>query len=320
MKKVPLSAAALLAALILIVAALTGCNRNAGGSAGGTPDTPGAPEVPVYAVNTTTAVQGQIQDYLALSGDIVAGSTVDAYSDVAGKVTRIYVSLGSHVTIGDPIAAVDPSKPGMTYVPGITRSPLSGTVVALPAQVGMTISQSVPVARITGGSALEIRLYVAERFISKMALSLPCEISLDAFPGETFRGSISEISPVVDPASRTMEVKVNVDNPGARLKAGMFAKVRVITERKAHIVKIPASAIVRRFGETSIYAIATDPKDPAFQIARKKVVAPGLLVDGVLEIQQGLNPGEEIIVRGQSFLEDGARVNVIDRVAPLSAE
>jgi multidrug efflux pump subunit AcrA (membrane-fusion protein) len=319
MKKVPLSAAALLAVLILIFPALTGCNRNAGNAAA-----PGAPnreaEIPVYAVNTTTAVQGQIQDYLALSGDIVAGSTVDAYSDVAGKVTRIYVSVGSRVSNGDPIAAVDPSKPGMSYVPGITRAPLSGTVVALPAQVGMTISQSVPVARITGGSALEIRLYVAERFISKMALSLPCVITLDAFPGETFRGSISEISPVVDPASRTMEVKVNVDNPGARLKAGMFAKVRIITERKDHIVKIPASALVRRFGETSIYTIETDPKDPAFQIARKKEVVPGLLVDGVLEIQQGLKPEEEIIVRGQSFLDDGARVNVIDRAAPLSVD
>jgi multidrug efflux pump subunit AcrA (membrane-fusion protein) len=320
MKKLSLSAAALLAALIVMSPAFTGCKRPAPGAGAADAGAPAAPEVPVYAVNTTAAVQGQIRDYLALSGDIVAGSTVDAYSDVAGKVTRLYVSVGSQVKTGDPIAAVDPSKPGMSYVPGITRAPLSGTVVALPAQVGMTISQSVPVARLTGGSALEIRLYVAERFISKMALSLPCEISLDAFPGETFRGSISEISPVVDPASRTMEVKVNVDNPGSRLKAGMFAKVRVITERKDKIVKIPASALVRRFGETSVYTIDTDPQDPAFQIARKKPVVPGLLVDGVLEIQEGLLAEEEIIVRGQSFLEDGSRVNVIERVAPLSAE
>ncbi|MDR3160574.1 MAG: efflux RND transporter periplasmic adaptor subunit [Spirochaetaceae bacterium] len=324
MKNFPLStparfAAVLFAAVIVLSGAFTGCNRSADAGARDS-GASAAPEVPVYAVNTTTAVQGQIRDYLALSGDIVAGSTVDAYSDVAGKVTRLYVSVGSHVTVGDPIAAVDPSKPGMTYVPGITRAPLSGTVVALPAQVGMTISQSVPVARLTGGSALEIRLYVAERFISKMALSLPCEISLDAFPGETFRGSVSEISPVVDPASRTMEVKVNVDNPGSRLKAGMFAKARIITERKDLIVKIPASALVRRFGETMVYTVETDPQDPAFQIARKKAVVPGILVDGVLEIQQGLAPDEEIIVRGQSFLEDGARVNVIDRLAPLSVE
>ncbi|MFP3089622.1 efflux RND transporter periplasmic adaptor subunit [Treponema sp. TIM-1] len=315
---VKIPAAAFFAALVIVSAGFTGCDRF-GGNAPAAPGIPGAaPEVQVYAVNTTTAVQGQIQDYLALSGDLVAGSTVDAYSDVAGRVTRLYVAVGDQVRRGDPIAAVDPSKPGMSYIPGITRAPIGGTIVALPAQMGMTISQAVPVARLTGGGALEIRLYVAERFISKMALSLPCEITLDAFPGETFRGSIHEISPVVDPASRTMEVKVNVENPGSRLKAGMFAKVRVITERKDQIVKIPSGAMIQRFGEDYVFTVETDPADPAFQVARRKTVVPGILVDGVLEVQSGLLPDEEVVVRGHTLLEDGSRVNVVDRAAPLS--
>jgi multidrug efflux pump subunit AcrA (membrane-fusion protein) len=283
-----------------------------------------AQAVPVFAVNTTSSVQGQIRDYLALSGDIVAGSTVDAYSDAAGKVTRLMVSVGDRVTRGAPIAEVDPSKPGMNYLPGVVSSPLTGTIVSLPAQVGMTVSQAVPIARIAGGSAvtsgLEIRLYVAERFVSKMAMSLPCEITLDAWPGEVFRGSISEISPVLDPASRTMEVRVNVDNSGSRLKAGMFAKVRVITERKENIVKIPAPALVQRFGESYVFTVETDPADPALLLARKTIVTPGILIDNVLEVQQGLAPDTEIIVRGQSLLEDGARVNVVDRTPPLSAQ
>jgi RND family efflux transporter MFP subunit len=145
-----------------------------------------------------------------------------------------------------------------------------------------------------------------------------CEITLDAWPGESFRGSVTEISPIVDPASRTMEVKLNVDNPGAKLKAGMFAKVKVITEQKDNIVKIPASAMVQRFGETYVYTLETDPADPAFQVARKRIITPGITIDGILEIQQGLRPNEEFVVRGQGLLEDGARVNVIDRVNPLA--
>jgi multidrug efflux pump subunit AcrA (membrane-fusion protein) len=286
------------------------------------PGEPGAAapiQVPVFAVNTTTAVQGQIRDYLALSGDIVAGSTVDAYSDATGKVTRLFVSVGSRVRKDDPIAEVDPSRPGMSFIPGIAKAPISGTVVALPAQVGMTISQAVPIARLTGGNALEIKLYVAERFISKMSRGLPCEITLDAWPGEVFRGSISEMSPVVDPASRTMEIRVNVDNPGSRLKAGMFAKVKIITERKNNIVKIPAGAMIQRFGETYLFTVEPDPEDPEKSIARRKLVTPGILIDGVLEIQQGLAPDEEIIIRGQTLLDDGVRVNIIDRIPPLSA-
>jgi multidrug efflux pump subunit AcrA (membrane-fusion protein) len=275
-------------------------------------------QIPVYAVNTSTAVRGQIQDYLALSGKIVAGSTVDVYSEAAGKVSAVYVSIGQRVSRGSRIAAVDPSRPGMNFREYIATAPIAGTVVALPAQRGMTISQAVPLARISGGGGLEIQLYVAERFISKMAMNLPCEITLDAWPGETFQGSISEISPTVDLASRTMEVKVNVHNPGSKLKAGMFAKVRIITEQKSNIVKIPVTAMVNRFGETYVFTVDRI-SDPEYPLARKKIITPGIQIDGIQEVSRGLAANEEIVVRGMSLLEDGSRLNVIERVAPLSA-
>ena len=327
---------------------------------------PGGPgsDVPVFAVNTSTAVQGQIWDYIALSGDIIAGSTVDVFSDVAGKVTRVYVELGSRVNRLSPIAAVDPSRPGMNFIPAVASAPIAGTVIALPAQVGATVSQAVPLARISGTSALEIKLYVAERFISKIALNQLCEITLDAWPGEVFRGTVTEISPVVDPASRTMEVKVNVTNQGDKLKEGMFAKVKLITAQKENIVKIPASALIQRFGESYVFVIEDAPPDtaqdenkeaseekkgffaslkeffsslfgkkkdedadkkpsadpPKFYIAKKRIVQPGILIDGVLEITSGLKPGEEFIIKGQTLLNEGARVNIIERTASISAE
>ena len=278
------------------------------------------PQVSVFAVNTTTAVQGQIQDYIALAGDIIAASTVGVVTDVQlGKVVEVYVSVGQRVNKGDRIAAIDPSRPGMDFQWSYMTAPISGTIVALPAQVGMTVSAAAgPLAQIAGGSALEIKLYVAERFISKMAMNLPCEITLDAWPGEIFQGSISEIAPTVDPASRTMEVRVSVKNPGSKLKAGMFAKVRIITERKNNIVKIPASAMLNRFGEQYVYVIAEDPENPEQDIVKKRDVVPGIHIDGVLEIQDGLLPDEEIVARGQTLLDDGARVNIIERIAPLS--
>ncbi|MCL2127153.1 MAG: efflux RND transporter periplasmic adaptor subunit [Treponema sp.] len=276
-------------------------------------------QVAVFAVNTTTAVQGQIQDYIALAGDIVAGSTVDTYSEAAGKVAEVYTAVGQRVSRGQRVAAIDPSRPGMTFQWSYATAPIGGTVVALPAQVGMTISQAVPLARIAGGSGLEIKLFVAERFISKMAMNLPCVITLDAWPGDVFQGSISEIAPTVDPASRTMEVRVNVSNPGNKLKAGMFAKVRIITERKNDIVKIPASAMLSRFGEEYLYVVEKDPENPEYHIVKKREIVPGILIDGVLEIQNGLEPDEEIVLRGQTLLEDGVRVNVVERVEPLGA-
>ncbi|MDR1025484.1 MAG: efflux RND transporter periplasmic adaptor subunit [Treponema sp.] len=278
------------------------------------------PEAPPSAVNTTGAAQGQIRDYLILSGDIVAGSTVDTYSDAAGKITRLYVTVGSRVTRGAPIALVDPSRPGMNYVESVVRSPIAGTVISLPAQLGMTISQQVPLAKIAGGGGMEIKLYVAERFISRVQLRQPCEITLDAWPGEQFRGTVSEVAPTVDPVSRTMELRVNVDNPESKLKTGMFAKVRLLTEIKDNIVKIPASALVQRFGENFVFVVEPDNSGRGGFVARRRNITPGILIDGVLEVTEGLNPRDEVVVRGQTMLQDGARVNIIERIPPLGAE
>ena len=295
-------------ALALAAILALSCKKNAGGA------DESLNEKPVFAVNTTKASAGELQDYLALSGDIIAGSTVDVYSDAAGKITRINVAIGSRVTRGQAIAIVDPSKPGMRYTDYIVRAPIAGTVVGLPGQVGMTISQQVSVARLSGTGALEIALNIPERFISKIALNQACLVTLDAYPGETFRGSIREISPVVDNASRTMAIKLNVENQGSRLKAGMFAKVKIITQTKNGIVRIPAAALVERMGETFVFTLAPDPEDPAYQIVVKKtIVKPGINVDNVLEIQEGLAPDEEIISKGQTLLSDGARIKVVER-------
>jgi len=97
----------------------------------------------------------------------------------------------------------------------------------------------------------------------------------------------------------------------------MFAKVRIITERKDNIVKIPASAMLSRFGEQYVFVIDTDPEDPEQRIVKKRTVAPGILIDGVLEIREGLEPDEEIVARGQTLLDEGSRVNIIERFAPL---
>jgi len=297
----------MIAALVLF--ALSGCDRN--DAEGGAREAEF--QAVMFAVNTTPVTRGHISDYIAFSGDIIAGTQVDAFSETAGRVNEVFVSVGQWVNRGQRIAAIDPSRPGMTFQLSFVEAPISGRIFTLPVQVGMTVSPAVPLARIAGGDALEIRLFVAERFISRMALNLPCEITLDAWPGEVFHGRIRELSPIVDPVSRTMEVRVSVPNPGGRLRAGMFARVRIITEQKENVVKMPSSALITRFGEHYVFVVEEDAENPENLVARRRVVTPGISVDGEMEIQSGLEPGENIVIRGQSLLTDGVRVNVVDR-------
>jgi len=314
------------AVLAITVFSFTGCQqikdardkaKNSNGS-GGTPAAQAVVNTTVYAVSSSTAAQGQIEDYLGLSGDIVASSTVDTFPDIAGKVSKIYVAIGKRVQKNDPVAEVDPSKPGLDYVPSLVKAPLSGVVVTLPIRLGMTVTPMTSLASIAGGTGLEIWLNVAERFISRVGLNQRCAVTVDAWPSDTFKGTIFELSPTLDAVARTMLVKLSVENTGGKLKAGMFAKVRIITESKPSVVKIPASAMVSRNGENYVFVI--DRTDPNALVAKKRTVVPGISIDGVLEVTQGLSPNEEFVAEGQTILADGSRINVIGKIAPLDAQ
>lgn len=271
----------------------------------------------VFAVNTTKTVAGELIDYLDLNGDVLTKSTVDIYPDTFGKVSKLSINVGDRIEKDQVIAEIDPSRPGMIFVPSPVKSPISGTVSNIPVYVGSTITQGMPIARITTTDNLEIRTEVAERFIGKMRTGLETLISFEAFPGELFRGRVTELSPLVDPASRTLELKVRLNRQDPRIRPGMFAAMKVITERKLGIVKIPVDCLVRRYGETYVFVVKDDPTASTGKRVERRQVLPGIQIDEKLEIVKGLRPGELIVIMGQSLLEDNSVIRVVGEVPPL---
>lgn len=265
----------------------------------------------VFAVNTTTTTEGEINNYLQLNGDVEPETTVDAYPDNMGKLIELNIDLGSYVRKDQIIAKVDPSKPGMTFVASPVKAPISGTVVDVPVQLGATITQSTPIAKISRTNDLKITTAVAEKFISKIKIGLYAYVRFEAFPGEQFRARITELSPVVDPQSRTLEITLILLERDNRIKPGMFAEIKVITEAKKGIVKVPAEALVERFGEYFIFVVKDN------NTVEKRTVVPGIEIDNKLEIMEGLSPDETVVVRGQSLLEDKAKIKVVGTVEPL---
>jgi multidrug efflux pump subunit AcrA (membrane-fusion protein) len=94
----------------------------------------------------------------------------------------------------------------------------------------------------------------------------------------------------------------------------MFAAVRIITEEREGIVKIPADCLVTRFGESFVFVVNQEG------VAEQRNVTPGIEVDNKLEIVSGLEPGEMVVYQGQTLLEDQARVRIIETVTPLTAQ
>lgn len=307
---------------IALSIALAGCgvfeNRDAGDeSIAGTGDTDaaGATAEQVFAVNVTPAIEGQIADYLEVNGDVQTTTSVDIFSSTAGEVARVHVRVGESVIADQLIVEVDASRPGQTFAPSPVRSPIAGTVTRLPVRVGSQVTPSTPVAQVSRTNELEIVVPIAERFISKVRTGLDAEVRLDAFPDRTFAARVTELNPVVDPLTRTLEVKLRFTRPDPRIRAGMFAEVRIITEQKDNIVKIPADVLIRRFGETFVFVVHESDRERA-SVERRRV-NPGILIDNTLEITEGLKPGELVVYQGQALLEDDVAVRIINRLDVL---
>lgn len=266
----------------------------------------------VYAVNASIAREGNLDDYLEFGGDVSSLNAVDVYPDVAGKISRIVVSVGDYVRKNQVIAYVDASRPGMNYAANPVKAPISGTVTSIGPTLGTMVSQSYSIAKISDTDELQVKINVAERFISRIENGQGAVVSFDAYPGVEFNAKVFEVSPVLDTTSRTMLVKLKVTPSDPRIRAGMFAKVRLITESIKNAVVLSTDAIIRRDGKPYVFTVSrntagSDEKDSVSMVS----VSEGLTVDNKTEICEGLKEGDIVVVKGQSLLTDGAKVKIL---------
>jgi len=268
-------------------------------------------EVVLTAVRVTKAVRGPIADIIKINGEVVSVSSVDTYADVRGILARLYVELGDNVRAKQVIAEVDPSQPGLTYSLSPVIARVSGTITSLPLDRGDAVSTQMPIATIGDLSSLQVVSAIPERYISSLRIGLPSDIYLKAWPGYVIPVRVSEISPVVDPASRTMKIKMNIPRDEPRAQAGMYAEIALTIEEKEDVVKIPTDAVLRRLGDVFVFVIEDDT-------AVKKPVVLGISQDGIVEVLEGLEAKEDVVIQGQTLLEDAIKVRVLQKLQAVN--
>ncbi len=299
-----LAAFAAVIALVLLLPKKGNPGNSPGGA--GNPGNPGAPrQAAVFSVRTETVRRGALQDYIRTNGDIIVDPTVDIYPDVGGKLVSLRVSLGSRVVRGHHIADVDRSTPGSSYELNPVRSTISGTVTYLPLATGATVTTSTVIAKVGELDNLQVEAKIPERYVGVLRTGLKAQVSLEAYPGESFPATVTRVSPLVDSASRTKEIRLTFDRADPRINAGMFVRLRIETTRYDDRLLVSESSVLA--DSTGRYVFVVD-KESA--VARRDV-AVGAEVDGVLEIVSGLSEGERIVNEGASLLSDGAKVKDI---------
>ncbi len=259
----------------------------------------------VFAVNAFMSYKGDLNGYLEFGGDVSAVSSVDVLPDTSGKLSRIYVSVGDVVRKDQVLAEVDASRPGMTYSASPVKAPVAGTVTSFASSVGNMVAPSMTIGRISSTDNLEIKTSVPERFISKIKLHQKAILTFDAYPGQTFTAKVTKISPVLDTSTRTMAVTLVLDPPDSKIKIGMYARIKLITDHKSDAIIIPSSSLVTRSSEQCVFVVNDDDT-----VTLKKVTV-GIKVDDMVEILSGLKGDEKVVTKGQTLLNNGTKVNIV---------
>lgn len=188
----------------------------------------------------------------------------------------------------------------------ILRSPVSGVITARNYDVGDMYSMSSPVYTVQQITPVKLLVAVSETDYTRISKGDKCVITADALPGESFRGSVVRIYPVMDPSSHTFNVEVQVPNANARLRPGMYARVSLNMGDTESIV-IPDAAIVKQqgSGQRTVFVLKDD------DTAEVRLVTLGKFFDGQYEVLEGLSEGDRVVSKGQASLRAGVKVEVV---------
>jgi RND family efflux transporter MFP subunit len=243
---------------------------------------------------------------VVINGDVLAASQVPIYPTVGGKISELRFRVGDTVAKGQTVATVDPSKPGEVYSLSPVLSTIGGTILSTPLNPGDTVSTSSTVYVVGDLSNLIVETFVPERYSNAAQRGLSAQVSLEALPGESFQATVDEVSPVLDPTSRTLRIRLRFNNRDPRIRAGMFATVSLVTNTRRDVPVIPRAAVINTYGSWIVFVV--DERN----IARRRVITLGLENETQIEVLEGLEVRDRVVSAGQNFLSDGDPVRVVE--------
>jgi membrane fusion protein (multidrug efflux system) len=252
-------------------------------------------------VEVIAAAKGNVTNTCEVLGSLSARKTAQVFPETMGRITRILVKEGSSVYKNSRLMGVRNETIGFEYEEGFITSPIAGTVAKIMVDVGSMVTPQMPVAEVVDYSSVKVVFNVGETNFACIEEKNSVVVTVDGLPGEEFIAKVNEISPVVDPGTRSVGVKATVENPKKLLKPGMSARVTVKLGEVTDAIVVPKDA----YREGFVFVVADS-------IAEKRKVEIGIIGDRFIEITGGLAMGEWVVTVGQERLAGGEKVNPIE--------
>jgi cobalt-zinc-cadmium efflux system membrane fusion protein len=248
-------------------------------------------------IGTEPASLGVLETTLKAAGRVTENMNKTAHvsSQLEGRIERLNFDIGDEVKAGDTLAVVQ--TPELLGKPLEIKSPLAGIVTDRKATVGELVDKSTMICTISDPADLWVIAEIKERDIAAVRADQPATFSVLAYPGTILTGEVVRIANQVESDTRTLEVRIAVDNRDGKLKPGMFADVEITITVTTNILVIPDTALQTDENDKVVF-VALD--NTSFQ---KRAVKTGMEHQGRVEILGGLKPGEVIVTQGSFILK-----------------
>lgn len=198
-------------------------------------------------------------------------------------------------------------------------APFSGTVGLSAVNLGEYVKDGADLVNLEDTSQLTVDFRLPERFQSRIEAGQPVRVEVDALPGKTFNGRVQALDPLVDANGRSIAVRATLPPAaGSDLRPGMFARVTTVFSVNDAALVVPEEAIVPQGGKQFVFRLVKEGEGDAAKLVSKRTeVQLGVRRGAQVQIAQGLNEGDTVVVAGQQRLQkDGTPVRVVDLSRP----
>ena len=175
------------------------------------------------------------------------------------------------------------------------NSPIDGVVVERNATIGASVGTDANLFKIIDPSQVWIDANVFEKDLQRVRTGQEVKLTVPAFPQTKFTGRVIFVDNVVDPETRTVKVRTEVANPDGRLKPDMFANVQIVTDLNRAAISIPQAAVLNEDGKSIVFVAEGNGY-------KKRQVQAGIQSNDRVEIIDGLNAGDKVVVKGNYLL------------------
>jgi membrane fusion protein (multidrug efflux system) len=190
----------------------------------------------------------------------------------------------------------------------VLRAPFAGTLGLRLADLGEYLPAGTPIVEINMLDPIYVDYSVSERELSRLSVGDTVKVSVAVAPDTVFDGQVSAVNSSVSPETRTVRIRATLDNPNRILQPGMFATILTLNPNDRELVAVPRTAIsYNTYGD---FVFALTENDEGELIAERRDVETGDTREGMVEILEGLEAGEQVVRTGLLRLRAGQRVQI----------